>query len=184
MTTYNDPHHDQALLSRYLDGDLHKDQSTAFEKHLKTCTTCQREIQNLRKTIDWIGQLRKIEVPEDFSQKVHQRVRKHRGKRRRAMMSEYNKSKGYYTWISSLLVVVIIAVSIFLYFLGQSVLLSNTSQSTQTQAPQSIQKGTVHNPPGLRRTVPVKRRALPSKKPAPSPNKQSTLLQETAPSKR
>lgn len=117
--TYQDPHEDQALLSRYLDGDLQADQSTALERHIEQCETCRREIKQLRQTIDWIGQLRQIQAPDDFPVKVHQKIRRQRGKRRRAMAN--TPTIGGTTWITAILVFIVIALSIAVYFLGMNI---------------------------------------------------------------
>jgi len=119
MTLHHDPHEDQALLSRYLDGDLRADQSTALEQHIKQCATCRQEIKQLRQTIDWIGQLRNIQAPNDFPVKVHQRIRRQRGKRRRALANAPHV--GGFSWITAILVFIVIALSIAVFFLGQMV---------------------------------------------------------------
>jgi anti-sigma factor RsiW len=117
MTLHTDPHQDKTLWSRYLDDDLQSDQSTALEEHLKQCPVCQREVKQMRQTIQWISQLRQIEAPDDFPHKVRERLRRQRGKRRRGHAAK-NESATKISWMPAFLVVIVIALSIFIYLAG------------------------------------------------------------------
>jgi hypothetical protein len=68
--------HEQAqeLLSDYLDGALSSEQRALFESHLSQCPACQADLDLLRRTLQLVRRMPKIEAPPQFARKVRRRA--------------------------------------------------------------------------------------------------------------
>jgi anti-sigma factor RsiW len=54
-------------LSAYLDGELAPREQNDVERHLATCQTCQWDLNTLRQTVQWIGELPAVPLPRVFT---------------------------------------------------------------------------------------------------------------------
>jgi hypothetical protein len=62
------------LLSEYIDGTLDVQTRTAVEKHIAVCENCKQELAALRAMVDELGALDPVKPPEDFLEKIHERL--------------------------------------------------------------------------------------------------------------
>lgn len=62
------------LLSEYIDGMLDQDQKAEVEKHLNTCSKCSEEFEMLQSIINGCHQIDEIDLPDEFHQKLHDRI--------------------------------------------------------------------------------------------------------------
>jgi hypothetical protein len=67
------------LLSEYIDGTLDVQTRTAVEKHIAVCKNCEQEVVSLRAIVDELGALEPVKAPEDFLEKIHERLETHSG---------------------------------------------------------------------------------------------------------
>ncbi len=65
----------QEKLSLYLEGGLEPSQESAVIDHLSSCAACLGEAERLKQTIRSVAELREVEPPPGFSEKVMARVR-------------------------------------------------------------------------------------------------------------
>jgi Predicted integral membrane protein (DUF2275)/Putative zinc-finger len=69
---HNDIRH---RLSEYIDGSVTGEERAAIDAHLKTCQQCSSALEELRKTIEHIKTIEKIEPPAWMTQKIMATVR-------------------------------------------------------------------------------------------------------------
>ena len=62
------------LLSEYIDGTLDEQTRTAVEKHIAACENCKQELASLRAVVQELGALDPVKPPEDFLEKIHERM--------------------------------------------------------------------------------------------------------------
>ena len=62
-------------LSEYIDGALSAKEQAAIEAHLKSCQTCTEALDELRKTVEMVGQVGEVEPPAWMTGKIMARVR-------------------------------------------------------------------------------------------------------------
>ncbi len=62
------------LLSEYIDDTLDMQMKTLIKEHLATCKACSEELVSLKAYIKELSSLKEVEAPEDFLEKVHERV--------------------------------------------------------------------------------------------------------------
>lgn len=72
------------FLGDYIDGSLDKNLKTSLQEHLKTCKGCASELVELKKYFNDVRSLRKIPAPENFLEKIHERLES--GKRFKKML--------------------------------------------------------------------------------------------------
>jgi anti-sigma factor RsiW len=58
------------LVTDYVEQALPADQASVFEQHLNFCDGCVLYVDQVRKTIDVVGELRAEDVPEDTKAKL------------------------------------------------------------------------------------------------------------------
>lgn len=113
MSVKTDQYEKDELLSRYLEGDLADDEAQAIEEQLQEDEGYQRDLDILRRTLDLMGQMPAVEAPDDFVQKIRQRVRRFRHKRR---FEAHNAGfRGTYVmWVGF-----VVAIVMILYLIAQ-----------------------------------------------------------------
>jgi hypothetical protein len=62
------------LLSEYMDGILDAQKKALVEEHLTACKVCSEEFGSLKAYVKELRSLKRVEAPEDFLQKVHERL--------------------------------------------------------------------------------------------------------------
>ncbi|PAE27782.1 anti-sigma factor [Paenibacillus sp. 7884-2] len=62
------------LMHKYLDGDLCKEEEIQLRTHLETCEACQHHFHELKRTITLIKSAEHFAAPNDFTQKVMDRL--------------------------------------------------------------------------------------------------------------
>lgn len=62
------------LLSEYIDGILDAETEKQIEHHISICSTCKQEYQLLKDLIDDCHQIDEVDLPDDFHQKLHNRL--------------------------------------------------------------------------------------------------------------
>ena len=67
--------HIRQLLSEYIDGTLDDSKLTAVSGHLHACEDCRRAHEALKSLISRMGNIRPVEAPENFLEKIHDRTR-------------------------------------------------------------------------------------------------------------
>jgi len=65
----------QKRLSAYIEKAVSSKQKAAIDKHLKQCKGCRQELADLKKTIQYVQQLKDVEPPRWLVQKIMARVR-------------------------------------------------------------------------------------------------------------
>lgn len=68
----------QQLLSNYVDGSVSKDEKRTIEDHLKTCTSCQNELEMLQKLGQALDTEGRVPVSNNFKNLVLNRIKKSR----------------------------------------------------------------------------------------------------------
>ncbi|WP_201327999.1 anti-sigma factor family protein [Thermotomaculum hydrothermale] len=68
------------LLEDYLKNDLTPEEKDLFDKHLNECENCRREVELLREVEGYLNSIPKVKVPEDFSERVIEKVYEHKRK--------------------------------------------------------------------------------------------------------
>ncbi len=61
-------------LSHYIDGMLEDKMRDIIEEHLASCKDCSEELEGLRIAIEGLKGLHEVEVPEDFLERVRERI--------------------------------------------------------------------------------------------------------------
>ncbi len=69
----------KALLSEFMDDMLDAQTRAAVEAHVSTCRECTEELASLRALVKALGALEPIQAPDDFLEKVHERMTPRRG---------------------------------------------------------------------------------------------------------
>jgi hypothetical protein len=64
----------QSLLVAYLDGELSKKESRTISEHLRSCNVCQRELEDIRGSMDALLDFAPIEPSEGFDRIFHQKL--------------------------------------------------------------------------------------------------------------
>jgi len=67
--------HIRQLLSEYIDGVLDTVNMTAVMEHLHACEDCSREHEALKSLIRELGNIRAVKAPDNFLEKLHDRMR-------------------------------------------------------------------------------------------------------------
>ena len=62
------------LLSEYVDGTLDAQARKAVEKHIALCENCQQALASIRAVVEELGALEPVKPPEDFLEKIHERM--------------------------------------------------------------------------------------------------------------
>lgn len=62
------------LLSFYLDNELHENERKQVVKHLEHCQECKYELEQLKNLIEQISEIEDVELPNDFNQKLHEKL--------------------------------------------------------------------------------------------------------------
>lgn len=63
------------LLNEYIDGTLSAQWKELVEEHLSKCKDCAEELTSLKAYLKTVGSLERVDAPEDFLQRVHERVK-------------------------------------------------------------------------------------------------------------
>jgi hypothetical protein len=74
-----DAHVNVDLLSGYLDNQVTPEQRAYIERHVRTCVSCQLELQSLRQTVTMLQALPRVPVPRAFTLSEAQVGRRARG---------------------------------------------------------------------------------------------------------
>jgi len=64
----------KALMSEYLDDALDAQAKGVLEKHLSACGACKEELAALRAVIDELASLKPVAPPDDFLERLHERL--------------------------------------------------------------------------------------------------------------
>ena len=70
-------------LSEYLDGELPEGLCGELEGHLEHCPPCQRFLDSLRRTVDWVRDDASPEIPEETRRSIREAYRTYRKERGR-----------------------------------------------------------------------------------------------------
>ena len=65
-------------LSDYLEGELTPEEKAEIDAELDRDPALQAELEELRRTLELLGRLPAVEVPDDFLQQVRQKIRRQR----------------------------------------------------------------------------------------------------------
>lgn len=57
-------------LSGYLDGERDLDLCRRIEQHMRGCAPCQRLLDSLRRTVDWVRSLPSPRLPADLAREI------------------------------------------------------------------------------------------------------------------
>jgi hypothetical protein len=68
--------HVRDKLSEYVDGMLSQEEASAVKEHLDHCPDCMEEYAEMVKIIGHMSQMERLETPEFFMEKVHERLEK------------------------------------------------------------------------------------------------------------
>lgn len=66
----------KTTIREYLDGELSSTQREVFEFHLRNCSHCRREVQELKSTLVWLKQAEEVTPPPDLRNRVLARIEK------------------------------------------------------------------------------------------------------------
>jgi anti-sigma factor RsiW len=58
------------LMHKHLDGDIKREEEHELKVHLEDCSTCQKHLHELKRTITLIQSAERIKAPEGFTRKV------------------------------------------------------------------------------------------------------------------
>ena len=61
-------------ISEYLDGKLSAEEKKEFERHLSRCSSCAKELEQTKKTVELCHSLKELPLPEGFSQQLKVRL--------------------------------------------------------------------------------------------------------------
>ena len=62
------------FLSEYIDGTLDAQNKALVEAHLLACKGCEEDLASLKAVVKELGTLESVEAPEDFLEKIHERI--------------------------------------------------------------------------------------------------------------
>ncbi|KPU42257.1 anti-sigma-W factor RsiW [Oxobacter pfennigii] len=77
------------LMSEYVDGILEDNDAQEFQEHLKTCENCRDEYNMLKSIVDDCHQLIDIDLPDDFHQKLHDRLEAEAGRSKKRIFKKH-----------------------------------------------------------------------------------------------
>ena len=64
------------LMSAYIDAELDAAEAEAFESFLAETPEAQKELDDLRKMVELVGALQRVQAPEDFYEKLSRKLRR------------------------------------------------------------------------------------------------------------
>ncbi len=62
------------LLAQFLDNQLDAKQQELIRKHLASCSACSANLESLRKMVKILNEMKEVDPPENFSEKVNHRL--------------------------------------------------------------------------------------------------------------
>jgi hypothetical protein len=68
------------LMSLYIDKALDSEPRKEFEAHIDECKACREELQELAQLVELCNDISEEELPEDFKEKLHERLMEERNK--------------------------------------------------------------------------------------------------------
>ena len=117
------------MMSSYIDKDLNNIEKAEFEKHLAECEECRAEYESLIDIIAACGNLKEIELPQNFRTELHQRLNEEKSKRN--FFSGILGSKRMKMATGLVAAALVIAIGIG----GSSLLFDNSMKMAQESAP-------------------------------------------------
>ncbi len=69
----------KALLSEFIDGTLDSETMAMVETHITTCKGCEEELTSLSAVVKELGALDPVKAPDDFLEKIHERMAPRQG---------------------------------------------------------------------------------------------------------
>lgn len=82
----------QSLIESYLDDELTRDAKQRFQEHISSCSECKEAVEFAKSVRASLADLPEIDVPEDFTKKLHERLNSEIGTR--TTFSTYAKRYG------------------------------------------------------------------------------------------
>lgn len=64
------------LMSAYIDAELDAAEAEAFESFLAETPEAQKELEDLRKMVELVGALQRVQAPADFYEKLSRKLRR------------------------------------------------------------------------------------------------------------
>lgn len=107
------------LLSLYIDKELDDVTAKAVEDHVKLCSSCKTELEQLEEVVKMCNGLDEIELPENFKENLHQKLiseQKEMEETRKVRLMEYRKMKLIAS--TAAIFILVFAVGGFFYRLG------------------------------------------------------------------
>ena len=66
--------------SSLLEGDLDPSEEKALKEHLASCSTCQKDFETFKKTMNWLHSVDEVEAPEGFLTEIYRKMEDRKGK--------------------------------------------------------------------------------------------------------
>ena len=111
------------LMSAYIDAELDAAEAEAFESFLAETPEAQKELEDLRKMVELVGALQRVQAPPDFYEKLSRKLR------RRAAFERDSGLLGLLTLPFQVICIVVILTVAALYMMAEL-----------DQQPQSIER--------------------------------------------
>ena len=100
-------------LTDYIDGSLGEDMNTLVKEHLSSCSSCRKDLDDIKKTISMVHNLQEVEPPSWYTQKIMSQIRQETQKQ-----GFLDKMKDFFTvrvQVSVYASVIMILMAVFLY---------------------------------------------------------------------
>jgi anti-sigma factor RsiW len=121
------------LMTAYLDAELDAAESEAFESFLAESPEAQKELEDLRKVVQLVGKLERVQAPHDFYEKLSRKIR------RRQAFERDSGLLGLLTLPFQVICIVVILTVAALYMMAQ---LDAQPQSVEPDTKSTAKDGT------------------------------------------
>jgi len=92
------------MMNDYIDGQLNKDETELFEKHLQSCEACKSDYEFMNNIIDKLHSIEEVEVPETLHDDIMRKIQ------------HIAPSKARFTWVKPITSFVAAAFLLFVIF--------------------------------------------------------------------
>jgi hypothetical protein len=125
------------------EGELTPPKERILREHLSSCLECQREFERFEKTMQWLGSVGEVEVPEGFLSELRKKMEE----RKRALQDEKARGKWFNFPLSFKLpvqAVAMVAIVFLVLYLTKMMPVEfyRLKDARQTQSPLSMEKKT------------------------------------------
>jgi hypothetical protein len=117
-------------LTDYIDGSLSNDTETLLKDHISSCSLCRKDLEDLKKTISLVNNLKEVEPPSWYAQKIMSQI-----KQESTQKGGLDKLKDFFTIGIQIKVLASVFTVLFAIFIYTTIISEPNHLNIQTQNP-------------------------------------------------